>query len=386
MPSAAVDDPSTAVVRALLTRPELAPAALIAAAPHGHVPLTADGWVAVARLVQERLLGGPIEVGFGHPADTDAGGAADDGGDPDPDPGAHAGSPPPLSATVARLVARVLAAPVTRLLPRGSSLWRDVPPADREAVARLAVLCAAPHAARDATVVEAVARALNRTAPADAATAERHPRPDPPRPATEPPTEPATEPPTEPATEPASAAAEPATRGTPPGAAADVTELGGLLFLIPVMTELDLPAATTRPGSPLSRREFGWVAARLARLLSGAEADDPAVRVLAGPGPEDEDAPPPQDDERAALAALAARITGVLRERLRLDPDDVLGGDSDGDLDRLWRRRATVVAEPGWIEAEFALADVDVRVRVAGLDLDPGFVWWLGAVVRIRYV
>jgi hypothetical protein len=29
---------------------------------------------------------------------------------------------------------------------------------------------------------------------------------------------------------------------------------------------------------------------------------------------------------------------------------------------------------------------VDTGVRLAGLDLDPGFVWWLGAVVRFRYV
>ena len=30
--------------------------------------------------------------------------------------------------------------------------------------------------------------------------------------------------------------------------------------------------------------------------------------------------------------------------------------------------------------------DVDIDVRIAGLDIDPGFVWWLGAVVGFRYV
>jgi len=31
------------------------------------------------------------------------------------------------------------------------------------------------------------------------------------------------------------------------------------------------------------------------------------------------------------------------------------------------------------------LNDVDTQIRRAGLDLDPGFVPWLGKVVKIRY-
>jgi hypothetical protein len=52
---------------------------------------------------------------------------------------------------------------------------------------------------------------------------------------------------------------------------------------------------------------------------------------------------------------------------------------------RLARRTGTVVHVPGWIEFRLRLDDVDPHVRRAGLDLDPGYVGWLGAVVVIRY-
>ncbi|MFD7629890.1 hypothetical protein ACFV7Q_28365 [Streptomyces sp. NPDC059851] len=50
------------------------------------------------------------------------------------------------------------------------------------------------------------------------------------------------------------------------------------------------------------------------------------------------------------------------------------------------RRRGRVVAEAGWIEVVLAAPDADPWLRRAGLDLDPGWVGWLGAVVRYRYV
>ena len=48
-------------------------------------------------------------------------------------------------------------------------------------------------------------------------------------------------------------------------------------------------------------------------------------------------------------------------------------------------RRGTVLFAPAWIEIVLALDEVDVDVRVAGLDLDPGWVPWLGCVLRYRY-
>jgi hypothetical protein len=51
----------------------------------------------------------------------------------------------------------------------------------------------------------------------------------------------------------------------------------------------------------------------------------------------------------------------------------------------LLARRAELRIDPGWIEARFDLDDVSIDVRRAGLDLDPGYLPWLGAVVRFTY-
>ena len=49
------------------------------------------------------------------------------------------------------------------------------------------------------------------------------------------------------------------------------------------------------------------------------------------------------------------------------------------------RRVAEIVVDPGWIEVRLQLEEVDVDLRRAGLDLDPGWLPWLGAVVRFVY-
>ena len=48
-------------------------------------------------------------------------------------------------------------------------------------------------------------------------------------------------------------------------------------------------------------------------------------------------------------------------------------------------RPAVIVADPGWIEAHYSLDSVDTGLRRAALDLDPGYVPWLGVVVRFVY-
>jgi hypothetical protein len=54
-------------------------------------------------------------------------------------------------------------------------------------------------------------------------------------------------------------------------------------------------------------------------------------------------------------------------------------------LDLVCRRQARLLADPGWIEIHFSMGDVDTTVRRARLDLDPGFVPWLGVVLRFVY-
>ena len=54
-------------------------------------------------------------------------------------------------------------------------------------------------------------------------------------------------------------------------------------------------------------------------------------------------------------------------------------------LEFVCRRRAEVVADPGWFEVRLSLDEVTTEIRRAGLDLDPGYLRWLGAVVKFVY-
>jgi hypothetical protein len=62
-----------------------------------------------------------------------------------------------------------------------------------------------------------------------------------------------------------------------------------------------------------------------------------------------------------------------------------MAADRSSQWDWLLRRHGEVVATTGWIDVVLPLRTVDIAVRSAGLDLDPGFVPWLGTVVEIRY-
>ena len=74
------------------------------------------------------------------------------------------------------------------------------------------------------------------------------------------------------------------------------------------------------------------------------------------------------------MAALRARLPGASD---RGDPALLLS---------VCRRHAVIHADPGWIDVDLRLDEVSVDVRRAGLDLDPGYLPWLGCVVRFRYV
>lgn len=159
------------------------------------------------------------------------------------------------------------------------------------------------------------------------------------------------------------------------------TAFGGLLFLLHLVDELALPDAFL--SSPaLAARPLRWSLHRLALALTGAEPDDPAALAFAGLPPDAEPpsagAAPPDVAETAALRDAAARVADGLA--------DALGPDAgDEPLERVCRRDATVLADPGWIELHLSSESVELDVRRAGLDLDPDYVAWLGVVVRFVY-
>ena len=160
------------------------------------------------------------------------------------------------------------------------------------------------------------------------------------------------------------------------------TRFGGLLFLLRLVAELDVPG---RPPEPLAERRFRWVLHQLALALQPLEADDPAALAFAGLPPDAElptkGEEPPSEEERLAVERIRDAIVELLRDELgelHRPPDEL--------VDFVCRRRAEVLGDPGWIEFRFALDDVSIELRRAGLDLDLGYVPWLGTVVRFVYV
>jgi hypothetical protein len=164
-----------------------------------------------------------------------------------------------------------------------------------------------------------------------------------------------------------------------------LTRFGGLLFLLGLVEELKLvdeilahPALGVRP----FRRAMLWLALALAPI----EENDPAALAFAGLQPDAElplEHEPPGETETVAINSLAARIVEHLSALI--DQRVEWRGDRAALIEFVCRRRAEIVADPGWIEVRFSLDEVATEIRRAGLDLDPGYVPWLGVVVRFIY-
>jgi hypothetical protein len=159
------------------------------------------------------------------------------------------------------------------------------------------------------------------------------------------------------------------------------THFGGLLFLLPLVESsgaLDLFLGEAL----LADMTLTEVLHRLALHLYPLSAQDPAALAFAGLMP-DKAIPYTLDNElrepqQAIFSAAVTLITDALAARLtewhRLSL-----------LQRVVERYALIVADPGWFEIRFRLTDVSVPIRRAALDLDPGFIPWLGVVMKYVY-
>jgi hypothetical protein len=161
------------------------------------------------------------------------------------------------------------------------------------------------------------------------------------------------------------------------------TSHAGLLFLLNVASDAAMPDALLDDAA-LDGLDPSYLIARLALVLVPMEEDDPALLAFAGlgekglrPGWSRKPLPPHVFESirsyaDAWAAAAVARIGGA---------DEDPGVAVAEIVDRTGR----IECEQGWIDVYLALADVDIDIRRAGLDLDPGWVPWLGSVVRFRY-
>lgn len=150
------------------------------------------------------------------------------------------------------------------------------------------------------------------------------------------------------------------------------TVVGGLLFLVPVLERLGFPALLDAQPALLElnlpERFLAFAAGRL-----GAPATD-ASRVLFSARTSE---PPPGDpahDVDRLLRGLLVAVRWWCHRRARIG------------LRRLVHRPARIMATRTHVDVLFDIQQAELRVRGAGLDLDPGWVPWLGRVVRFHYL
>ena len=168
------------------------------------------------------------------------------------------------------------------------------------------------------------------------------------------------------------------------------TEYGGLLLLAPLLPTSGalalLDDITVWPADSLPQALHA-LALRLWPMSPG----DAAALAFCGLPPS---APPPLSPpwtaaQETALGGARQRLLQHLAQRLPEDTDNIAPRRADAAaaraLARVLPRRARITADPGWIDVHFSLRDVSTELRRAALDLDPGFLPWLGVVLRIRY-
>jgi hypothetical protein len=172
-----------------------------------------------------------------------------------------------------------------------------------------------------------------------------------------------------------------------PGAGDDgrlPTSWAGLLFLLATAADAGIPDALLADEA-LRDRPPHWTLHHLGRRLVPARPGDPVLFAFSGTVPAAH--PPWPEPGQQAIETLdrhALRWALVTARRLG-EPDG--GGDAGplGLVTRIAARPGALTVWPGWVEAHLPLDGVDVAVRRAGLDVDPGWVPWLGTVVMFRY-
>ncbi len=139
------------------------------------------------------------------------------------------------------------------------------------------------------------------------------------------------------------------------------TQAGGLFFVLPLLVRAGLTRYLAAV-SPEIREHLPWQILQTFLRHARTPADDPLCVALAA-------LPPPPVPLRFWLLAanrLALRHTGL-------------------SLRRLIARPALVVLSPTHIDMLFRPSDAEIRIRCAALDIDPGWIPWLGRVIGFHF-
>ncbi len=167
------------------------------------------------------------------------------------------------------------------------------------------------------------------------------------------------------------------------------TDLAGLFFLIPVLIEVTTDHEESLINQIASdpvfnSRSLCWVLYQLVDFWLSPDLDDAGLKVFCAvainenwPWQENEKA---SSEEQASIEQYSTQIISALLQRLSWTNLSITTV-----MPYLCCRPATIDVESGWVELAFNLSSVDTDIRRAGLDLDPGYVPWIGKVVKIRY-
>ena len=172
------------------------------------------------------------------------------------------------------------------------------------------------------------------------------------------------------------------------------TPFAGLLFVVPILERLGFAAfLASHPSyldTGLPTRLLWFIGQRV-----GLPPNDPLALAFRGElGGEDDPVPPGIEDVSFTLPARAGEI--LSSPLLRTPPNSPFVAWLTAV--RRWSRRhprmglTALIRRPGrvhisrtHIRASFALSQIDVRVRRLALDVDPGWVPWMGRVVQFTY-
>jgi len=142
----------------------------------------------------------------------------------------------------------------------------------------------------------------------------------------------------------------------------------GLMLLVPALTRLGVADWLVRYPQPLLPALFADLAARVGSPLDAtlAEAFSPDVDAACAPILR-------EVATSAALTAWRCLLRRYCRVYAHIGLHDLIV------------RPGRIVVTPLHLDVFFDPGAVDLRIRRAGLDLDPGWVPWLGRVLRFHY-
>jgi hypothetical protein len=146
-----------------------------------------------------------------------------------------------------------------------------------------------------------------------------------------------------------------------------VTEAGGIGFVLNVLRRLGYAEWLEHHPGWAHQAVAHQVLARVLDALAVPE-DDPVRDLVRRVG-----RAPPRLRERAAVRAWSLAVHRWLRVHARIGMDEVV------------LRPGRIAVTRTHLDVWFDPALCDLRIRRAGLDLDPGWLPWLGRVVAFHY-